>query len=340
MKMIETGDQNMNIKKVTLKDIAEATGFSVNTVSHALNDKDDISAETKRIVHNKARELGYIRNTMAGALRSRKTNTIAVIIGDISNPYWGIMVKLIEIYARQHQYVSYIISTEEDPQMEETAVMSALERNVDGIILCPCQKNDNSVKMLKKLDFPFVLIGRYFDDIPCNYIASDDRTGGYLATKHLLDKGHSQVLFLNGPSYISSARLRLMGYLDALKERGIPYDPRLVKEVSITGDSSYFAGSFSRGQLNFSAIFAFSDIIAWEAIHTMKKLHLPAFENIEVVGFDNLQSNLLLPYSLTSVGYNKPKMAQLAVETLLKAIDGEISSYVKIILDTELILRS
>ena len=325
-------------RHVTLKDIAQSTGYTVNTVSHALNDKDDISETTKQIIRQKADELGYIKNSSASYLRTKKTKTIAVIVGDISNPFFGILVKEIEVYARQRDYNTFIINTEEDASLEEIAIRSVLEKNVDGIILCPNQKKSNSVQLLIKLGFPFVLIGRYFENLPSDYVIADDKKGGYIATKYLIEKGNTKILFLNGPDYISSAALRLQGYKNALADHQIPFDPSLVKEISITGNFTYLLKQLPH--LNFTAVLAFSDIVAWEIIHALRQPEFSGVKNIEVVGFDNIQSKMLIPYPLTSVNYDKQKMAHLAVEILLNRLDNSANpNRINISLDTELIIR-
>lgn len=326
-------------RSITLKDIANATGYTINTVSRALNDKEDISEATKGLIRKKADELGYIKNSAAGSLRSKKTKTIAVIVGDISNPFFSIIVKEIETFARRRDYNTFIINTEEDATLEELAVRSALEKKVDGIILCPSQKKSSAVLLLKKLGFPFVLLGRYFEDIKCDYVIADDKKGGYIATKHLIEKGHKDILFVNGPKYISSAYLRLQGYIAALKEYDIPYNPELVKEVSVTGDFSYFTEQISQSIIDFTAVLAFSDMLAWEILHTVNRLENKKIL-FDIIGFDNIQSHLLVPLPLTTINYDKQKLAQLSFEVLLSRIDGNNSEDpVHVVLDTELIIR-
>ena len=331
---------NQKKNSVTLKDIARNTGFSINTVSHALNDKNDISEATKALIKKKAVELGYIKNVTASSLRLKKTKTIAVIVGDISNPFFSILVKEIETFARQRDYNTFILNSEEDSSLEERAIRSSIEKSVDGIIICPSQKSDKSIKLLEKLKYPFVLVGRYFERAPYDYVVADDLKGGYIATKHLIDSGNEKILFLNGPEYISSAKLRLQGYRNALDERHIAFDPDLVKEISITGNSTYLIRQLSQQPRPFTAVLAFSDIIAWEVIHTMKRSEFHKMKPIEIIGFDNIQSNMLIPYPLTSINFDKQKMAHLAVEVLLNRIyAANRNDPMQIVLDAELVMR-
>ena len=323
-------------KNITLKDIAESTGYTINTVSRALNDKSDISEATKVLIRKKAKELGYIKNALAGSLRSKTTKTLAVIVGDISNPFFGILVKEIEVFARQCGYTTIIFNTEEESAFEGTAVRLALEKNVDGIILCPAQKNQETVLLLKRMGFPFVLIGRYYENIDCDYIIADDRHAGYIATKHLIEKGHHNILFFNGPKYISSAHLRYLGYLDALKEYNLPSNPDLVKEISITNKDWSPSVDYAPSSKLFTAILAFSDMIAFNYIDTMLRMG-QSLNSVEIVGFDNIQSDLRIPYPLTTIHYDKAKMAQSAVEILLERIAHPEQTCAHVILETRLI---
>lgn len=144
-------------RNATLKDIAEKTGFSINTVSRALRDMDDISEATKKKIRKASKELGHVENSIAQSLRLGYTNTIAVIIGDVSNPFFAIQMKEVETYARRAGYNTFLINTNEDEQQEEIAIKSALNQMVAGIIICPTQKSDKNILFLKKSGIPFVL---------------------------------------------------------------------------------------------------------------------------------------------------------------------------------------
>ena len=330
-----------NMYKVVLKDIAARTGYTINTVSRALKDKDDISATTKILIQDTAKKMGYINNSIAGALRSGSTKTIAVILGDISNPHFAIVVKEIESSARNHKYNTIILNTDENPEIEEQAIYSALSKKVDGIIICPTQKNDANINFLQKAGVPFVLIGRYFPNIQTDYVVCDDPKGGYLATKHLVNCGHRKILFLNGPAYISSAIERLEGYKKALAESGIGFDKNLVKEITlVSGNCRHIVKRLLGQKVHFTAIFAFSDMIAWEAIYAIQRSGYRVPEDIAVVGFDNIQSKYLLPFPLTSIGVSKTNMSKEAFEVLLRRMNPSCSSeYIQTTVDTQLVLR-
>ena len=336
---------NRIMKKVRLKDIADATGFSVNTVSKALQNSSIISESTKARIREKAREYGYVGDGIAGALRSGVTKTIAVILGDISNPHFSIMIKEIEHRVRKNGYNTFILNTAEDTELEYAAIVSALHKSVDGIILCPSQKNSDNINFLKNTDTPFVLIGRYFPDIKTDYVICDDRQGGFLITEHLLKLGHERIAFFGGPAYVSSTRDRLRGYQDALYKGGVLYDPSMVFEVPLIRDEQGEKMNEKLSQAAWcTAIFAFSDIIAWEIITRLQEQGRKVPEDVSVVGFDNIQSKFTFPFPLTSVRTSKSKMSVAASEILLDKMKPQKSQsqkieYRQIIIPTDVVER-
>lgn len=325
--------------KTTLKDISLATGFTVNTVSHALNDKPDISEGTKLLIRRKADELGYVRNTVASSMRTGYTKTLAVIMSDISNPFFGIMVKLIENYARKYDYNTIIINTDEDATLEMYAINSALEKKVDGIILCPSQKTHEPIDFLKNSGCPFVLLGRHFSDPDVDFVSSDDVTGAFLATEYFIGQGCRRILHLGGPSYISSSTERLAGYKQALRKHGIPYSGKLVRRVPVTGGrcTSVFK-KLSQEKISYDAILAFSDLVALEVLAILQKTGQEA--NVPIIGYDNILSNMQLPYPLSSIGYDKSELAEQLVSILLHKIRNDTApKTMQIFLPTHLVLR-
>ena len=327
-------------KKVTLKDIAAIAGVAINTVSHALKDKDDISEKTKKKIKKIAKELGYIPNNIAGSLRIGKTSTIAVIIPDILDPLFAIWLKDIEKRLAEKGYNIFIINTDENYEKEEKAVTLALSKNADGIILCPTQKDQKDILYLKDNHIPFVLLGRRFYNIETDYAISEDVAGGYIATKHLIEAGRKRILFLNGNLFISSAKERLEGYRKALEEKSIPIDKNLIRHISIT--SSYPSREIMdiiQDGIDFDSVFAFSDLMAWEVLYCLKKMP-SAFKHIDVMGYDNIQSRFFYPYALNTVNYSKRVIAYSAVDILLKKISNpEDPAYYKKVVKTNLVIR-
>ena len=324
-------------RKVTLKDIALATGYSVNTVSRALRDMDDISLETRRKIRQVQQQMGYINNTLASSLRRGYTNTIAVILGDISNPHFGIMMSEIEVQARSYGYASFLQSTNEDEGLERAAIESALNRSADGILLCPCQHSEDNIRYLQEQGIPFVLIGRRFDTLETDYVVCDDEMGGYLATMSLLRLGHRRILTLQGAGHISSARERLKGYRRAYAEMGVSVDEGLIREGFVIGENNEerYEQLYAQ-QHDFTAVFAFSDLIAWDFWRFLRKKGLRVPEDVSLVGFDHIQSRLSSPFDLTTIRSYKRKMSTQAVDVLMQKLGGGDSRPVQIVIETSL----
>ena len=181
-------------RRVTLKDIAEKTGFTVNTVSQALRGSPKLREETKAAIRAAAKELGYVHNALAGSLRSGSSRTIAIIVGDTSNLRFSIQLHAFELAFRTLGYQVIVMNTDETAQYELDAVKNAVRSSVDGVLLCPCQKSRAAIDLLESCRTPYVLFGRCYDDLPA--VIWDDERGGYvtLSKKELAQKKADTIL--------------------------------------------------------------------------------------------------------------------------------------------------
>jgi LacI family transcriptional regulator len=330
-------------KVVTLRDLAEKTGFSINTVSRTLRGKDDIAPETVQIIKHAAEKMGYINNSLASSLRSGKSNSIAVILGDISNPHFSILMKEIEKRGRQERYSFFLLNTNENDKQEREAINIALNKNVDGIIICPTQQSDANIRYLIEKKIPFVQIGRRFETLKAPFVICNDELGGYQATHYLLEKNHRNILMLTGPSYISSAKERLAGYKRAFAEQGLHVNRRLIREVPIIGNGYIqILDSILKEKLKFSAIFAFSDMIVWGIWTHLHRLGYSIPGDFSIIGFDNIQSRFDIPFQLSTISSYKAKMGTFAIETLFRIIRAKDPSVmddllIHHVIDTQLV---
>ena len=306
------------MKKVTLKDIANELNVTVGTVSHALNGIDDISEQMKQKVLKTAKKMGYISNASAVSLRSGKTNTIAVIVPDISNPHIAYQIKLIEDKMKEHNCSVIILNTNEDEETEYQAIKTACSKQVDGILLCPCQKTKDNIEFLEKIEVPYALIGRYFSEINNDYVCADDFAGGYIAGKYLLDNGCKNPSYVGAYKYIESSINRFEGLKKAFFEQGINIENDNFIEISPKAENMYgIVEQIFNQNKNCDSIVAFSDIIAFEIMSEVKN------KNILVIGFDAINSHLYMPFHSISVGMEKGGWADKASEIILKKINGE-----------------
>ncbi|MDR2478101.1 MAG: LacI family transcriptional regulator [Treponema sp.] len=306
-------------KPVTLKDIADALGLSVNTISCALKNRNGIAPETVERIKRKAEELGYIPNSIASSMRTGVTKTIAIILGDIVNPYFAIMVKELERIIREEDYTAIILVTEENAELENKAIETAISKNVDGIILFPTCRTEAGINLIRKLGIPFILIGRHLRDSRMDFIVSDDINGGYTATKFLLDRGHKRILHFAGPDYISTAFERKQGYLKAMEEAGVVDTDNLIISctIMVNEDLDQIISDVLQARRDFDAIFTYSDIIAFRIIRIARQLNITL---PDIVGYDNVQSKIDYGFDIPTVNIHKTLMAERAVTRLFGRI--------------------
>jgi LacI family transcriptional regulator len=330
----------MRKKYVTIRDIAERAGVSINTVSRALNNKPDISEETRRKILKIAQELGYVKNATASSLRSKQTNIVGVIIADSANPFYAEVLKGIEAASRKYGYQIMLMNTERIYENEEKAIEVLLQRRVDGLLITPVQDKSDDIRALIERKVPFVIVGRHFEELEVDEIHSDEVKGGYLATRHLIERGRKNIIMISGYLFKSAAYMRLEGYRKALKEYGIPFSEKMIIETDIDIESGYRAmrEAIEKG-LEFDAVFCYNDLLAFGAIKALKECGYRIPEDVAVVGYDDIVYSSFVCPSLTTVRIKKFEMGFEAFRMLLQRLKGRRKRRKRVILDVELVVR-
>ncbi|HOP82018.1 MAG TPA: LacI family DNA-binding transcriptional regulator [Fervidobacterium sp.] len=328
-------------KFVTIRDVANAAGVSINTVSRALNDKPDVNEETKEKVLKVARELGYVRDATALSLRYGLTRVIGVIFEDSSNPFFSEVFKGIEMKAREHNFNVILMNTEKDYDIEEDAIKTMISRRVDGLIITPTQERFEDIESLANLNIPTIILGVHFKELKLPEVHTDDVTGGFLATDYLIKKGRKRIVLLNGLSYKSVAQMRFEGYVNALRDNGIKYLDELVYEIPEGVESAYNkTKELLLSGLRFDGMFCFNDIFAIGAIEALKEFGKRIPEDVSVVGYDDISYAKYISPSLTTVAIDKILEGQTAFELLLESVRSRAKMPAKeIVLDVKLIER-
>nr|WP_233186547.1 LacI family DNA-binding transcriptional regulator [Petrotoga sp. 9PWA.NaAc.5.4] len=334
-------------KFVTIKDIAEKAGVSVNTVSRALNDKPDINPKTKERILKIAQELGYVRNVYATMLKSNVTGTIGVIVPDSSNPFFSEVFKGIDKAARENNYQIIIMNSEGLYENEEKFIKTLLERRVDGILLFPMQKSYEGIKELIRERYPVVLVGREIDSWNVDEIFSDETKGGYLATKYLLEKGCKKIKMITDQLYNSASFGRVKGFKKALKEKNIDFSEADIKICDRIHEGYHVRAGYDKvlemieKKEKFDGIFCYNDLIAYGAIKALKEKGIKVSEDVSVVGYDDIAFSQLIEPQLTTIRVKKIEMGYEAFNMLYKKINTKKvdNTIVKKILDVELVIR-
>lgn len=321
--------RSVNSERVTLQDIAAKTGLSVNSVSRALKNKPDISKATCERVQQVAREMGYVRNSIASSLRSGRTRTIAVILGGMKNPYYALMADELQECAFSMGYSLIILCSRDQADLEIIAAETAVSRQVDGILLYPSFDSRKTEEMLRTNGVPYILMSRYAGRPLTDTAVCNELSGAYEVTRHLLEAGHKKVAFLAQYNISFSTEQRIAGFLKACDDFQIPPSHRYLKVKGSISEMLEQVLEWRRDGV--TGLFSFCDMEAWSLITVLQKQGIRVPEDMAIVGFDNIQGQYEFPVPLCSVGFDTGRMTREAFQLLVRRINGEelpLQSYV------------
>lgn len=305
-------------RPVTLQDIAKATGYTINTVSRALKDKDDISRETCAYIQRVAREMGYVRNYLASSLRSGRTKTLAMIAGSMMNPFYAILMDLIQREAVQYGYSLFILCSQDDPDTELKAVQMALSRQVDGILITPCSFESPALSLLRESRIPFVLLSRFQEGSLDDCVYCNDEEGGYLAARHLIETGHRKVAMLSHRQVVFSSRKRFTGFRQACLDAGIPEED--IGYACLQDPDEILAQLKAWIAAGFNGLFSFCDVEAWGTITLLENNGFRVPDDLHVIGFDNILGYINFTKPICSVDCHLQDEARIAIELIRNRI--------------------
>jgi LacI family transcriptional regulator len=237
-------------KKASLKDIASKVGVSTALVSYVLNNQDEERRVGKEIaikIREAAVALNYTPNQIARSLKTRKTNTIGIVVADINYRYTSGVTKSIEAECQKFDYTVIYGSSGESAAKFERLVSLLVDRQVDGLILVPVEGCAPAIERLNKQEIPFVLIDRILPDVHANIIAIDNAKTAYQSTMQLIRNGHKRIGFLSYRSGLLNLADRKNGYLAALREAGLEADAALIKEIADRGTGGWGEGAGEAG---------------------------------------------------------------------------------------------
>jgi DNA-binding LacI/PurR family transcriptional regulator len=327
---------------IRLRDIAAQAGCSIMTVSKALRDAPDISAQTTARVKALAQQLGYLPDTTARGLRSRRTQLFGLIISTVANPVFARTVTALEERCHEQGCDLILAHTLNSPEREETCIRRMLSRRVDGLFIFPVSRLEstaNAYQELARHDAPVVILGH---SAPfCSQFASvetDDMNGSYQVTKYLIDLGHKKIAFFAGPTTSPPARERLNGYRRALREAGLQANDKMVFAAGSTVQEGEQAALQMIGEKgDATAIQTASDLTAVGAMRIFhaNKTRIP--HDLSIAGYGNilLAEHCLVP--LTTVRQPKMRLGVAAMDMMTKLLNGERPGNVR--LAAQLVVR-
>jgi len=327
-----------NADLVTIKDIAKKANVAPSTVSNVLNNTKYVTEDIRERVLSVVDELGYSPNLIARSLKTKQTNTIGVIVPDLTNAFFIEIVNAIEAYLYEKNYSILVCCTRENKQKEKKYLLSLVQKGIDGLLFLGTGLNPSH--LLAKLPIPIVLIDRMIGN-QFSSVSIDNELGGYLGTKHLLERGAKRISFLLGPLVLKTNMDRLQGYQRALAENGVIYDSTLIVQCEpVTYESGWEAVErLDVDGVEYDAVFAASDFLAVGALRYLlyKKIRVP--EQVKLVGFDGIPITEIFTPAITTVNQPKREMGERAARILIKMIKKDPEGRVNEIYEPELIIR-
>lgn len=326
----------------TIHDVAERAGVSPITVSRVVNNSGYVSTATRKRVEKAIDELSYVPNILARSLRSKETHTIALILSDVTNPFWTTVSRGVEDVAAQNGFSVILCNSDEDSDKEARYINMLLRRQVDGIIISPARKDGKHLRFLSRQKVSCVVIDRKVEGLKADTVRGDSVDGAYQLTKHLIGLGHRRIALIGGPSYVSTAEDRVQGYLKALREYGLPVEEGLIRRGAYKQDSGYeLAKELLAREPWPTAIFATNNFIAVGALQALREAGLRVPEDMALVCFDDIpQASLIYPF-LTVAAQPAYEMGTMAAQMLLErlASAGNRRRKREVIMKTTLIIR-
>lgn len=291
------------MENVNIKDLAQALGLSTSTVSRAFRGNSDINPKTKERVLSLAKEMNYQPNHYASNLREQRSRTIAVIVPELANNFFSQAINGIEKIAREKGYHVLIYRTGDDFDKEVSFINDLHNGRVEGIIMSASgeSQNHNYLKALKTKKIKLVFFDRVYDDIQAPKVITNDYESSFLATKHLIESGCRRPAYLVINKKHSIGKMRMKGYLDAIKDSSLPFDDELIVNCSNESEENRKILMDAFPKLKPDGVFASVERLALSSYYICQDLGLRIPEDIKVIGFSSLEIAPLLNPSLSTI---------------------------------------
>ncbi|HEX8429235.1 LacI family DNA-binding transcriptional regulator [Hymenobacter sp.] len=330
--------------KINIKRLAEELNLSTSTISRALQDSYQIGAETKQRVLDLAKKLNYVPNPHASSLGSRKSHMIAVVIPEVFDSYFAQAINGIESVTQEKGYHVLIYMTHEQFAKEQAILNTFHSGRVDGVILSVSAetKDMTHIQTLHEQQVPVVLFDRVGEALATSKVTTDNREGGYAATKHLLERGCRNIAFLSISRDLSIGRWRLEGHHKALRDYDLPINEHYIIDCTESDEvNGKLIKAFLRKHPEVDGLIATVEKLTISAYQACSELHLRIPEEVKVISFSNSRSAPWLNPSLTTITQPAFEMGKAAATMLCKALKHKNPASVveSVILPSQLIVR-
>jgi LacI family transcriptional regulator, repressor for deo operon, udp, cdd, tsx, nupC, and nupG len=323
----------------SIKDVAKLANVSTATVSRVLRNAGNVTEETKRRVLEAIEALNYQPNVLGRYLRRMETETVLVIVPDITNPFFSKVLRGIEAVALERGYQVLLGDTQNDVQLEEQYLNVLPQKQVDGMIFLTARTRKELMEEMSR-QFPIVLACEYLEGTDIPTVSIDNISSARKATEHLIGLGHRRIAHLTGPMDVILSRDRLRGYYQALAQHDIDVDAALVQEGDFSFESGYNVTlKLLALEKPPTAIFAANDAMAIGAIKAVRHRGGRVPEDVAVVGFDDIQMASIFEPGVTTIAQPMFDIGKQAMKLLLQLIDGEEVDRRQFVLPDRLVIR-
>src|SRR5882672_11189560 len=308
-------------KAASISDVARESGVSIFTVSAVVNNKSHVGKNLRQRVENAIRKLNYRPNLIARSLIKQKTQTIGMIVPDIANPFFPMVVRGAEDAAQEQGYNLLLCNSDDSLAKEESAVELLLSKLVDGILLTKAAGafRPSLRQMIKEVNIPFVLVMRTYPQLTRDAVISDDYQGAYDAVCHLARAGRRRIGLISGPLKVSNAKERWRGFRDALEAKNLPYEPELVVEGDYRIESG-FRGGHSLLSHRPDGIYVANHLMTIGLLKAAEEMGLKCPDDFGLVSFDDYPWLGVFRPRLTTVELPKHQLGSEAAELLIQRI--------------------
>lgn len=327
--------------RVTLQQVAKHAGVSTSTASLIVRNNPRISEATRKKVLKSMHELGYVYDRIAANLRSQSSDTVGIIITDISNTFFSEFLIGVHDALDEVGYTVLLGTTFDSVTKQDHLLSTMMEHRVGGLILCPVsESSQDTIERLNEIDTPMVLAVRELPGVNCDYVGIDYPEGARIAVDHLLGKGHKRIALLGGIKESSTWIERMEGYREALSRAGLEVDESLVIDSAPTREGGLEAVLKVLENPNPpTAIFCFSDLIAFGVMQGLMMKGITPGKDIDIVGFDNVPVAEIYHPPLTTISSFPRRIGKEAANLLYQQMEKIEREQQRIILNPELIIR-
>ncbi len=330
-------------KKVSIKDIARHLGVSTALVSYVLNNKAGrVSVEMAEKIRQAATELNYRPNLIARSLQSGKTNTLGLIVADISNPFFSHIARIVEDEAKKSGYTVIFGSSDESVEKSQALMDALLNRQVDALIIAPAEFTEEQLRALQKKKIPFVLIDRYFKDIQANCVRIDNYRAAYSAVEHLINTGNKRIAMMAYDTGMRHIAERIEGYKAALKDNGItPQESWLVRASyhHLEEEATLGMQKLLSPKPVVDAFFFATNSLAIQGIRQIIRLNIKVPDELSVISFDEADAFDFFYAPITYVRQSLEDIGRNAVQLVLGSIARQETAPKEVLVDAGLIIR-